>query len=62
MSLNLKNQPQYYPNFTWKNEMQRAQKQHKIRIAILEQTGNVDCATRAKFKLKKLEKRLADLG
>jgi len=49
------------PNFSWKNEMKSAIKLMKIRINILEQTGNVDCATRTKFRLSKAEKRIKEV-
>ncbi len=48
------------PNFSWKNEMQQSLKDMNIRIKILEQTGNVDCTTRTKFRRTKLEKRIKE--
>ncbi len=48
------------PNFSWKTEIEKAVKETKKRIIILEQTGNVECAIRTKRRLKQAEKKLAE--
>jgi len=53
---------QQSPNFSWKNDMKLAKKLMDIRIKFLENTGNVDCCTRAKFKRSKLEKKLKEIN
>ncbi len=48
------------PNFNWKFDMKSAQRELKIRIGILEQTGNVECAMRTKRCLKRLDNKLKE--
>jgi len=48
------------PNFSWKYQMKKSLVEMNLRIKILEQTGNVDCVTRTKFRRTKLEKRIKE--
>ncbi len=42
-------------NFSWKNEMKKAEIDIAKRIKILEQTGNVECTIRTKRHQTKLQ-------